>query len=59
MEMMFDKLLGRFIPRNKFEIRQLEKEKSEIEINQIVNTGWRSDRLKVVNEELNQLKETA
>jgi len=52
--MMFDKLLGRFIPRNKFEIRQLEKEKSEIEMNQIVNTGWRSDRLKVVNEELKE-----
>ena len=54
MGMMFDKLLGRFIPRNKFEIRQLEKEKSEIEMNQIVNTGWRSDRLKVVNEELKE-----
>ena len=61
MEMRFDKILGRLIPKIKFNIRELEREKSKLEIHIICNdnVGWRKDRLEIVKKELNQLKDGA
>jgi hypothetical protein len=66
MHMVFDKLLGRSIPKNQFDIRQLEREKSSLEMHIESGVKWKFHtlesmplRLKEVNIELNKLKERA
>ena len=59
MKMQYDRYLARFIPKIKFQIRELDREKLTLEMHPNVNVGWRKDRLEIVKKELNQLKERA
>jgi len=59
MKMEYDRYLKRFIPKIKFQIRELDREKLTLEMHPDFNVGWRKDRLEIVKKELNQLKERA
>ena len=59
MKMQYDRYLGRFIPKIKFKIRELDREKLTLEMHPNVNVWWRKDRLEIVKKQLNQLKERA
>ena len=55
MKMKYDRYLKRFINETKFQIRELERERLNLEMHPDVNIGWRKDRLEIVKQELNQL----
>ena len=59
MKMKYDRYLKRFINETKFQIRELDRERLNLEMHPDVNIGWRKDRLEIVKQELNQLKERA
>ena len=59
MQMKYDRYLGRFIPETKFKIRELDRERLNLEKHADSNVGWKKDRLEIVRKELNELKERA